>query len=318
MQIELFNRSKYRSGEDPGDDVSLMIPDRVYGVFDGATDAHGTRIDGVSAGRVAALVVAAEMAALAQRHGVVDMDGSVIIHQLAAALRRKIPGDDLPIPPSTTAAVVLDCGEAWRFLLLGDTGLRLNGTEVFQHKKLIDDVSTIARIGAFDRLLTRIEPLDEVEAAARTCILLGFDNAIREGLLTKSEVENIIEVAIRDTGLSDHATATEDFLRGGIQTQYRFGNGNGNPLYFDTLNGTPSALTDLQDIMRPKSEVSSIELFTDGYDALGDKPNVASWEAAFAQTEVEDFHRKGRFANVKGSTTTQFHDDRSLLLLSAS
>ena len=65
MRIELLNQSKYRHGGRPGDDVPLVMPGMVFGVFDGATDARGTMIGGMAAGRLAALTVSAEMAALA-------------------------------------------------------------------------------------------------------------------------------------------------------------------------------------------------------------------------------------------------------------
>ena len=50
MQIEATSISKYRSGQRLGDDVILIIPGCVYAVFDGATDARDTVIDGTPAG----------------------------------------------------------------------------------------------------------------------------------------------------------------------------------------------------------------------------------------------------------------------------
>ncbi|NDR55319.1 hypothetical protein [Aliiruegeria sabulilitoris] len=317
MRTELFSRSKYRDKADPGDDVALLIPGRVCGVFDGATDPRGTRVNGATTGRLAALAVASEVAALAQEHGVNDMEGREIIRRLEAVLRRKFDATDLPIPPSTTAAIVLDCGEDWRFLLLGDTGLRLNATEVFRNNKLIDTVATIARVAAFNSLRSRIEDANKVEMAARTCILLGFDNAVQKGLLSGAEVGNIIDLVIRNTSLFAHEEIVRAFLEGGIQIQHRFGNAQGNPLCFDTLNGTESKLTELLDMTRSKSDVASIELFSDGYESLADQPTVESWEASFARTEAEDFHRIDRFANVKGSTRSQWSDDRTIIVLKA-
>ena len=64
MRTEVFNRSKYRDGSEPGDDVPLVVPGVIHGVFDGATDPRGTRLNGMAAGRFAALVVASEMQGL--------------------------------------------------------------------------------------------------------------------------------------------------------------------------------------------------------------------------------------------------------------
>ncbi|RYH07138.1 hypothetical protein [Tropicimonas sp. IMCC6043] len=318
MRIEVFNRSKFRDGSDPGDDVPLVVPGLVYGVFDGATDPRGTRVDGIAAGRLAALAAASAMAALAQEAKVSGMPGREIIEHLASALRRASDGLDLFIPPSTTAAIALDCGEDWRLLLLGDSGLRINATEAFRSEKLIDTVATIARVAVFKLLSSRFGLGDEVEMSARATILLGFDQAVERGLLSVAEANEIIEATARAAGLAPQIELVDRFLSGGIQIQHQFGNSRGNPLCFETLNGTDSALTELLDFTRPKSEVSSIELYSDGYAALPDAPTAAAWEAAFARAEAEDFHRIGPFATVKGSTEAEFFDDRTVVIVATS
>ena len=182
MRIELFNRSKYRDGSAPGDDVPLIVPGVVYGVFDGATDPQGTHVDGMPAGRLAALAVAAEMASLAADPGLATMAGDEIIIRLSEALRKSTDPLGLTIPPSTTLAVMIDCGDNWRCLLLGDSGIRLNGQEVHRSDKIIDTISTMARVAAFNDLRAKITDVDEVEQAARASIFLGFENAIASNL----------------------------------------------------------------------------------------------------------------------------------------
>lgn len=315
MRIESFNRSKYRDGSDPGDDVHLVIPGLVYGVFDGATDPRGTRVDGIAAGRLAALTAASTIAALAQDARVAQMPGREIVEHLATALRHQNEGLDLFIPPSTTAVVLLDLGKDWRFLLFGDSGLRMNATEVFRSEKLIDRVSTFARVAVFKLLASRHDEKDEVEMSTRAAIFLGFEQATARGLMTAEEAGEIIEATARATGLTGHEALVGRFLSGGIQIQHQFGNSHGNPLCFETLNGSASALNDLLDFTRPKSEVSSIELYSDGYASLPDAATVAAWEAAFARAEEEDFHRVGPFATVKGSTEAEFFDDRTVVIV---
>ena len=82
MRTEVFNRSKYRDGSAPGDDVPLVIPGAVYGVFDGATDPRGTLVDGMAAGRLAALSVATELATLAIDASAKSMPGKDIIRHV--------------------------------------------------------------------------------------------------------------------------------------------------------------------------------------------------------------------------------------------
>ena len=315
MRIELFNRSKYRDGSAPGDDVPLIVPGVVYGVFDGATDPQGTHVDGMPAGRLAALAVAAEMASLAADPGLATMAGDEIIIRLSEALRKSTDPLGLTIPPSTTLAVMIDCGDNWRCLLLGDSGIRLNGQEVHRSDKIIDTISTMARVAAFNDLRSKITDVDEVEQAARTSIFLGFENAIASNLLSEAQARSIIDETVEAIGLPDSADIIATFLMGGVQTQHVFGNAIGNPLCFDTINGTPPRLGELEDFVRPKKQVETIELFTDGYPSLPEDVSVSAWEAAFDTAEKEDFHKIGQFATVKGSTRREFFDDRTVLIL---
>lgn len=316
MRTELFSHPKYRDSCALGDDVSLILPGIVYGVFDGATDPRGTVLDGMGTGRLAALVVAKQMTSLAMDCTVASMPGEEIISRLSGALKRKTDTLNLPIPPSTTLAVVLDCGDSWRFLLLGDSGIRLNGEEVYRSEKIIDEVSTFARVAAFNDLRARYTDCDEVEQLARTSIFLGFENAIAKNLMLPARAQEIIEETIEATGLEHAADSVTTFLMGGVETQHLFGNRTGNPLCFDTMNGTAPQLNELTDFVRPKAAVTSIEIFSDGYPSLPDAASVFAWEAAFEAAEEEDFHKIGTFATVKGSTRQEFFDDRTVLIVS--
>ena len=41
--------------------------------------------------------------------------------------------------------------------------------------------------------------------------------------------------------------------------------------------------------------------------------SARDWEDEFFRVEAQDFHKCGAFAGVKGSTSTQFSDDRTVL-----
>lgn len=315
MRTEVFNRSKYRDGSAPGDDVPLVIPGAVYGVFDGATDPRGTRVDGVAAGRLAALTVASEVAELANDPANRSLPGREIVGRVSAALKTKTAPLSLPIPPSTTMAVAIDCTETWRFLLLGDSGVRINGSEVHRCEKLIDSVSTVARVAVFKELATQCDTPDKAEMAARKCIFLGFENAISSGLLTRAKTDEILSLSIAANDLEISSDTVRRFLMGGIQSQHGFGNTVGDPLCFDTLNGSVPMLGQLTDIVRSKAEVTSIELFTDGYFSMPERPEIQAWEAAFHSVEDMDFHKIGPFSGVKGSTSTEFFDDRTVVIV---
>ena len=315
MRIELLNQSKYRHGSRPGDDVPLIVPGVVFGVFDGATDALSTEIDGISAGRLAALTVAAELAAFATEPDARRLPAREIIDHLSRALCRRTDPLGLVIPPSTTVAAVLDCGAEWRFLLIGDTGIRINGETVLRHEKKIDEVSTEARVRIFQALSPRLKTGDATERAARRTIMLGLDTAIAEEVFSAAEMNTLIEDVIATTQLAPHSATVERFLRGGIRTQFTFGNATG-PLGFDTMNGTTVPLEQLIDEYRPKSQVMSLEIFTDGYPAMPQDVTPDAWEAAFQEAERIDFHKTSNYRSVKGSTEMEFFDDRTVLILS--
>ncbi|ABG33476.1 hypothetical protein CEP88_09385 [Roseobacter denitrificans] len=315
MKLEVFNRSKYRDGSAPGDDVPLAVPGVVFGVFDGATDPLGTVIDGVAAGRLAALTVAAEMTAIALDPAARNAPGDQIIARLSSVLKARTDPLDLKIPPSTTIAAALDCGHMWRFLLLGDSAVRLNGTEVHHHEKIIDHVSTVARVALFNTFADQTSDRDRVENMTRRGIFLGLEKAICEGAITSECADGIVADAIAATGLEAVADIVRAFLMDGIQRQFAYGNALGNPLCFDTLNGALPQRGDLQDFTRAKADITSIEVYTDGYPAPPPEISVAGWEAAFHAAEATDFHKIRQFATVKGSTSTEFYDDRAVVVL---
>ena len=315
MQLEVFNRSKYRDGSVPGDDVPLVVPGAVYGVFDGATDARGTVVNGVAAGRLAATIVASEMAKIALDPACDTLKGKDIIDRLSGVLKAETDPLGLEIPPSTTIAVAFDCGATWRFLLLGDSGIRINGVDVHHDEKVIDDVSAFARVALFNEISRWNADLDEVESLTRRGIFLGFDNAIKDGILSAARAQTIVDETIAATGLGNIGMIVADFLRGGIQTQHRFGNSVGNSLCYDTMNGTAQQLNSAQDFKRAKADVTSIEIFTDGYPSLPNCVSLVAWEAEFQVAEEHDFNKTNRFARVRGSTTAEFYDDRTVIIL---
>ena len=316
MKTEVLSVPKFRAGGQYGDDVPLVLPGVVHGVFDGATDALGTVIDGMGAGRLAALAVAGSVARLMADPAARQLAMADILARISADLAAATGPLGLAIPPSTTMAVAVDCGPDWRFLVLGDTGIRLNGTEVLRHEKIIDDVSTAARVQVFRALQPFHPGIDATERLARDTALLGLDHAVAQGILTPDHAAEIIARTGDETGLTTAAAEVEAFLRGGIKGQFLLANQPDHPLGFDTLNGTLPACGQWIDQSRPKSAVASIEIFTDGYPDIPAGMSVADWEAAFFAAEDSDYHKIGRFASVKGSTADQFFDDRTVLILS--
>ncbi|WP_332774749.1 hypothetical protein [Polaromonas sp.] len=318
MLIESSCIPKYRDLSQPGDDVLAIVPQRLYAVFDGATDTVGLSINGESPGRFAARQAAMAMvstalapdhAARAQARWLIDMNRAIAEGLLAQA------------PPGTragtTAAAVLDCGDELRFLIVGDSGVRINGTELIHLHKDVDRIYTAGRIAAFKRLQTKGWVGDALEQGARQLVAKGLSQAAQFGL-DAHEVESILRGA-RQACVPllqpDAVSLVESMLLAGIaQGQYGFANRAGHSLGYAVVDGGDTQGADLLAFSRPKSEVRSIELFTDGYATCPPDVTLRAWEDEFARVEALDYAKTAAYPGVKGSTTTQFSDDRSVLV----
>jgi hypothetical protein len=317
MQIEAASISKYRDGLRTGDDVILTLPGAVFGVFDGATDVRGTIVNGVPAGRFAALAVAQSAAQAMQDPANRRLPAETIFAGLSRDLYDRTQSGAFVIPPSTTVALALDCDDEWRFLVLGDSGVRLNGADVLQPTKLIDKVSTSARVALFKYLRDKFGPtaLDAAEMATRRAIFLGLDLSIAENNITTRLAEVVIETATQSCHLAQHANAVENFLKNGICKQYLFANNTGSVFSFDTMNGTLPCLGQWIDRSYPKSSIQSIELFSDGFPVPPQTVSLSDWQNMFRRIEKNDFHMLGDYAAVKGATSSEHYEDRSVVIL---
>lgn len=315
MRIELVTQPKYRDSARLGDDVVLLLPGAVAAVFDGATDPKGTIVNGSGAGRFAAQCVASLSATLFADPDNRRLPLTEMITVLARGLARATDPLGLEIRPSTTLALALDLGDAWRLVILGDSGIRLNGSRVLVHHKKVDEVSTQARVALFHHLATRFDDKDTLELAVRRAIFLGLDLAMADGVIQQQDADAIVAQAVRATETADHADTVRVFLRGGIRTQHLHGNTTGDPFSFDTMNGTEPTFAKIIDETHAKADVHTIEIFSDGYLTLPEATDAAAWEAAFRQAEAEDFHNIGRHATVKGATSAEHFDDRTLVSL---
>jgi hypothetical protein len=317
MNIEIFSHAKYKQSGRTGDDVLLVIPDRVLAVFDGATDPTGATYDGESAGRFAARAAARTIAELALCGKLAALPAGAVFQAMSDAVKAEAERRNAGHPPSTTAAVVYDAGGHYRFLLAGDTGVRINGTTVHQHHKLVDTVSTAARIAVFKRLASRIGSPDEAEMATRSVIFSGLQNAVTHGILSREEAEEAVTSAITAAGLQEAPEVVREFLGGGLRVQPRFANRAGHVLGFASLNGSAVIPDGTMDFSLPKSDIQSIEIFSDGYLTQPGGTRVADWEAEFARVENGDLHKTGAHPAVKGSTSKEFCDDRTVICLTA-
>lgn len=311
MNIEAFSRSKYKNSTKPGDDVILIEPDTLLAVFDGATDPTGAFYDGESSGRIAARSAAQATARLAASGKLASASSQEIFQVLSDSVRDAAIERHIAHPPSTTAAIVVSTRDHFRLLALGDTGIRINGEVIYQHHKLIDTVSTAARIAVHGILSDRMDNSDEAEMATRKVIFEGLDAAVETGRLTAEDASSAIAAAVSAAATSPEIAAT--FLKGGIRMQFHYANST-EALGYASINGKEIIVDGITDVLLPKAEVESIEIFSDGYVSIpATGIRVGDWEKEFERVEVVDFHKTGAFPAVKGSTSVESCDDRTIL-----
>lgn len=316
MKISSLSVPKDHSLRVPNDDTVLILPG-LLGVFDGATAPQKRVPGGPSTGLLASRAAAQAVARLALTDDLTSLAQSSIFAAISASIRAAAVQQDVEGKPSTTMALVAFGPDQVRVLLVGDSSVRVNGTRLIQRKKPIDDVSTQSRLAVHKILSQRHPDSDEVEKLARLVSFDGYTAAVEQGILTASEVRRIRDMLLtRFAELTDPETLG-GFLDNGIRSQFLLANRTDLPMGFSTLNGDKTSLADIIDLTLPLSELSSIELFTDGYFLTPETVSIAAWEEAFAQSEAEDFCKLHRFANVKGSTRREFADDRSVIVADA-
>lgn len=317
MLIEASSIPKFRDLSQPGDDVIALVPQRLIAVFDGATDTVGTLVDGQTPGRFAASAAAGAMVQVttgAQR-------GRLGPEELLAAMNQAIARGLAQagagrVRAGTTAAVVEDLGDTLRFLIVGDSGIRLNGSETFRFHKDVDVLYTAGRVAVFRRLQARGLNGDALEAATRQLVFRGLGQA-GQSLLDADDIAQVLaqtRAACSGRLQPDALVLVEEMMQSGIAGgQYRFGNLAGHSLGYGVLDGTETRGPDVACFTRPRASVRSIELFTDGYLTCPAGTRLQDWEAEFARVEALDPAKSGAFPGVKGSTSAFFSDDRTVV-----
>lgn len=318
MLIESCSIPKTRDLSRPGDDVLAVLPGRLYAVFDGVTDASGNQVQGMSPGRFAAGQAALTMMTHAMGP---DRDSQTPAEWLVSmnlAIRQGL-GKSWSVRVGTTAAVVEDAGgDNLRFLIVGDSGIRINGHELIWLTKDVDLIYTAGRVAIFRQLAASGLTGDALEARTRQLVVAGLSGAAHCGL-APSAVAAIVDDAQRSCAprlKPDAVNLVADLLHAGIAGgQSAYCNRLGHSLGYAVLDGGQTRGPGLLSFSRPKSSVHSIELFTDGYMSCPQGARVPDWEAEFFRVEAEDFTKTAAYASAKGSTSTTFSDDRSVLVV---
>ncbi|MCG7394896.1 hypothetical protein MHY87_18520 [Microvirga sp. ACRRW] len=326
MLIEAFSEGKDPSAPHRNEDQIVILPGRAYAVIDGVTDRHGSRYDGMLSGQYASLIVKRALEHMLSAPEI-PSDGFSIVRGLTNAIADAYRShgmierarSDSNVRFSAALALVLVQPETLDVILVGDSGVRINGEKTIRVEKDLDLITAILRRQAWpvigrktsdpekqEQLSRRVtwhgtrQPLD---AVADT--LNADDMALIESLAIDANLEALPHVARADI---------ENLVRGGIvNSQGGYQNNASLQLGYPCLDGfeVPEHMIMIERL--PRSEVQTVEIYSDGYFKPGDGFGVAAWEKAFTEAEREDPAKVLLYPSPKGSTASLWADDRTYL-----
>lgn len=325
--MQAFTCSK--NVQDPGsnEDRLVIIPDRAFGVIDGVTDKSGVRYGGATGGQMAGHVIERAIRELVEVPGFARMPVQDIMNRINGEFARAY--DSLGLTDITRTDVnrrfvaqlslmLLD-DEAYRFILVGDSGLRINGTEVHMQSSLADTVSARVRSEVYHVLKGKGLTDEICLTAAREFALDGLAqvNPTHEPHIASDELSTL-RSRLRDQlprAFPHHEPSLlAEFIDIGIRGQTRRRNTPG-PGGFAAIDGSAIPDSLIESFTREAADVDIVEFFTDGYFGLGTGPTIEDWERRFAEIEQADPAKVNEFLSTKGSTAELFTDDRTVLIV---
>jgi hypothetical protein len=329
MRIEAFSEAKTPDDPAANEDQLLILPGRGHAVIDGVTDRTGDRYDGLLAGRLASLTVQQATAAFLLDPAERELDAARLIGRVAMAIRNayqrhgvlEVARREPPRRFGATLALAAEGEDFWRFVLVGDSGLRLNGSELWLNDTGLDRITASLRQAAYRRVGSAGGTPDDQARVGRACAFHGAANIhpdmqpwLDEAAL--ADLRAACLVACRSQFPEVPVADIERLLDGGVLGgQGQFQNNTISPLSYAVLDGFETPLELVRVIDRERRAVSSIELFTDGYFEPAAAPSVAAWEASFRQVEQIDAEKIDRYPCVKGSTAGRYADDRTVIVI---
>lgn len=314
MKISSLSVPKYRDLSSIGDDTILVLPELV-GVFDGATSVTEHKA-AISPGKLASVAASNAVASMASTGAFTELGLADICEIIRSGIDKDCDAASLKANPATTMAVAAFSDTEVRLIIVGDSGIRVNGMDLYQSLKDVDTVSTNSRVHVFNTLSERHDNRDWIEETTRRVSFLGLDMALSTGVLSKAEVDGAIEAGLSEDRFPTDQEQAIRFLKDGIQSQSRFANNAANHFGYSILNRQETLLRDIIDVRLPRGDIQSLELYSDGYFSFPKTgTTITDWENAFFAAEEADFSKTCAYKSVKGSTSKEFSDDRSLIVV---
>jgi hypothetical protein len=326
MLIEAFSRGKDPAHPEANEDRMVVLPGRAYAVIDGVTARVPTLYDGKLSGQYAAELIQRTLER--ELAGGSRLDGlglvGLLTDRIAAAharfgLTEAVREDANPRFAATLALAVVRDAQL-EIVLVGDSGVRVNGAAVFQVEKELDGITAALRVAAWQCAARRGSDWLAREQISRSLVRHGT-RSCRAGLLTRDDLLAIEAETQACCARQFPAVPAELVLRlihGGIVGEQKSHQNNGaSPLGYSCLDGFPIPAHLIAVHALDLAEVVRLELFTDGYFGQAPGFGVACWEAHFAAIEAEDPAKIGRYKSVKGSIGPVWADDRTYVAVQA-
>ena len=327
MRFEAFSEGKNLDQPEANEDQLLILPGRGFAVIDGVTDISGREVGGVRTGRLAAGIVQRATAEFLCGTQAQDASPEALIAQVSTALREVyvrlgILDEVREHPPrrfGATLTLAIDRGDTFRFILVGDSGLRLNGDEVVVIDDGLDRVTATLRQQSY-RLID--EAGGGLEAKRAVSRLASYHGAARLHPDMHPWIDPTSLKLLHQRSLAACKARFPDvpeadivrLLNHGISGQTHFQNNTASPFSYSVFDGFEIPIELVGVIDRPRASLRTIELYTDGYFKTGETPDVASWEAAFDEVERDDPEKIGAHMSVKGSAARMRTDDRTIVV----
>ena len=320
MQFEAASFSRDPARPDANEDALVVLPGRAWAVIDGVSDRTGARYDGELSGRHAARLIAVTLERLLlATPPPVESIVPTLTAILAEAHRRhgmlEAAQRNWGARLCCTLALALHDGPRLHLVLVGDSGIRIDGRETLQMSKDLDRITATLRSHAWHRITDPDPALRDQIVRQVAWHGVAQDPAPLAPHLTATDLAAIAAAAEAECAASLPHVPRADIAHllrlGIIGAQGDYQNNPESILGYGCLDGFTVPRTLLRVATLDAAEVSTLELFTDGYFQPAPGFGLDAWEAAHALVEAEDPAKVGRYRSTKGSIPGRWSDDRS-------
>lgn len=333
MLLEAFSQGKKFGHPEANEDSFVAIPGAGYAVIDGVTDRNGTRYAGMLSGQFASRIVkrATERFLLDQQApkapGGHRYDGPrVFIDYLTAALHSAYQQEgalsaveaDWKVRAGCTIVAALQIEDRLEIVAVGDSGIRVNGDDLLWVLKPLDDVTSILRREAWRYFETAGLSAQRSDELAGYLTWRGTQH--QQAGVESADPAVVAEIERRALSacklhLPDAPEAELMLLiQHGIEHgQGEFQNVTDKVLGYGGLDGFHVPDRYIEHRSYPLSDITSLELFSDGYFEPAKGFGMEAWEASFLAVEAADPYKIERYISTKGTTALALTDDRTYL-----